>query len=136
MPTYFDEYALPRTLYVLTGASDFQIGFLGRRPPMLTADSRQAITTAFGPSHSVVFVDDPRPLIPSPYPDVSMSWSWGDGGALVGFSMDASALSSNGPSVALSIHNGSGGTDVLVTVGWDGSTWQVVTVGQPSQWIS
>jgi hypothetical protein len=136
MPTYFDEYDLPRRLYVLTGASEYQTGFNRRGPAMLTTESREILPDAFGPSHGVVFVDDPNPLLPSPYPGVAVSWSWGDGGAVVGFSMDDNALSSDHPSVVVSVDNGSSGTDVLVTVGWDGSTWQVVTVGQPAQWIS
>ncbi len=135
LPTY-SYFELPATLYVLTGTSDFQIGFDARRPTLLEAESRQAISAALGADHKVIFVDDPTPLIPSPHPDVAVSWDWGDGGALVGFSMDVNALTSAQPNVVASVNNGDRGTDVLVTVGWEDSSWEVVTVGRPAQWVT
>jgi len=90
-----------------------------------------AITRALEPDHTVVFVDDPTPLTPSPYPDVAVSWDWGNGGALLGLSRDANALN-----VRLALNNGERGTDILVSVGWSGSTWEVLHVGQPARWVT
>ena len=99
-------------------------------------DPRSALSQALGISHHIVFVDDPLPLIPSPYPDYDYSWSYPNDGALLGLLLNDLEPDTDRLGVKISINRGADGSDGFVTVARRGSTYEVVDVGNFSSWIT